>query len=775
MVAWLAMLLGSDPLLLCAEARAGEPPPDAAPPVYETVVTGTTPLHGSGLPRDRVPSNVQVASAADLTQSQSLDLSEYMNGQMGSVSVNGVQESPLQPDLQYRGFLASPLLGAPQGLSIYLDGVRLNEVFGDTINWDLLPTSAIRSVNLMPGSNPLFGLNTLGGAVSLETKTGFTDPGAAARLAAGSFHRRTLTFQMGAHGERWAYFLAADLIKEDGWRQFSPSQAARALLAATHRDGPTTWNLSLHAADSDLSGNGPAPVQLLAQDRAAVFTWPDRTQNHQLLGTLRGERALGDSARLSGLGYLRRSLTATSNGDQGRWTPCQDPTLGGQLCAQNQDGTETVVRDPLGNPIAYDSLRPYDAADNGTRTLQYGYGVAGQLIIERAIGGRENHLLVGAAADQGRAHFTSQTALARLSATRGTLPSGIVDGASQVDVDSVTSSLGVFASDTFALRPDLFVTASARFNLSTQSLRDGLGSALDADHTYQRINPALGASYQPRAWLGLFGGYSESTRMPTPLELTCANPTDPCRLPNDFVSDPPLQQVVARTVEIGLRGRLASHGARVGYDVAAFHTVNAQDILFVSAGPITNQGYFANVGQTRRQGVEAGLSGRGRLGARAGLLEWSLRYTLLDATFETAFSEQSANHPDADQGRLAVPAGARLPGAPRHIGKVTVTWLYAERLALGLNAVANGSQFLRGDEANLLPPIAGYVVVDLRASYAVAAPLSIFLKISNLLDARYSTFGVLGDATAVFPAFDNPRFESPAAPRAAWAGLELRY
>src|SRR5215468_12453684 len=140
------------------------------------IVTATTPLHGSHLPRDHVPANVQTVSADDLADHKSLDLSAYAGEALGSVHINDVQANPLQPDVQYRGFLASPLLGAPQGLSMYLDGVRLNEPFGDTINWDLVPSNAIRSVNVIPGSNPIFGLNTLGGAMSLETKTGFSDP-----------------------------------------------------------------------------------------------------------------------------------------------------------------------------------------------------------------------------------------------------------------------------------------------------------------------------------------------------------------------------------------------------------------------------------------------------------------------------------------------------------------------------------------------------------------------------------------------------------------------
>jgi outer membrane receptor protein involved in Fe transport len=151
-----------------APAPAETPPAPAPPPAApapaaaepadtgaETVVTATTPLHGSRLPRDRVPANVQTVTADAIAARHSLDLADYMLDALGSVSTNQVQQNPLQPDFQYRGFLASPLLGAPQGLSVYIDGVRLNEPFGDTLSWDLIPTEAVRSANLMPGSNPL--------------------------------------------------------------------------------------------------------------------------------------------------------------------------------------------------------------------------------------------------------------------------------------------------------------------------------------------------------------------------------------------------------------------------------------------------------------------------------------------------------------------------------------------------------------------------------------------------------------------------------------------
>jgi outer membrane receptor protein involved in Fe transport len=766
--------------VLVALALALAPSPPARADDNETVVTATTPLHGSGLPREQVPANVQTVTAEQLAAQHSLDLSSYLGQAAGSVHVNDVQGNLLQPDLQYRGFLASPLLGAPQGLSMYLDGVRLNEPFGDTIDWDLIPAGAIRSVNVIPGSNPMFGLNTLGGALSIETKTGFSDPGAEGSLLGGSFGRKLARAAAGAHGERLGVFAAAQVLDEDGWRARSPTSAQQAFVAASYRgqgsggNWGTTADLTLLAANTSLTGNGAAPEELLAMDRRAVFTSPDRTDNQVLMALLRGERALASHVRLSGAAHVRTNRTRAVNGDQRQWSECA--ATPGALCSTGAAGGEAPVLDGAGNAVPFSS--DDDAAVNRSDTRQTTAGAAAQLAVDAPIGARGNHLFAGATADQGRVRFRAQSTVGTLGADRATADLGFLDPASPVAVDSVVNDLGVYASDTLAVRPDLFVTASARVNVSTLSLRDQLGGDLSGDHAFHRLNPAAGVSYQPRPWLGGYASYSESSRAPTAIELSCASPTAPCRLPNAFVADPPLAQVVARTFEAGVRGALRRPGGAgsLRYDVAAFRTVSDDDILFVSSGAVANQGYFANVGQTRRQGIEAGLSARRHLGPRAGEVELGLHYTLLDATFETPFSAPSATHPDAVGGAIAVPAGARIPSIPRHTAKAAVGWASGFGPFAGVNVVAASSQFLRGDEANLLAPVPGYVVVGARLGWQIAPPVAVVLLLSNVLDARYATFGVLGDATDVLgPAYASPRFVGPGAPRAAWLELDVRY
>ena len=771
------LILAGLAICVARSARADDPPPPPAPsppeapPPYETVVTATTPLHGSGLPVDHVPSNVQTISGANIADHHSLDLSAYMGEMTGSVHINDVQSNPLQPDLQYRGFLASPLLGAPQGLSMYLDGVRLNEPFGDTINWDLLPTNAIRSVNVMPGSNPIFGLNTLGGALSIETKNGFTDPGADGTLQYGSWGRKVGLASAGAHGERFAIFAAAQVFDEDGWRQLSPTRAQQGFLSGSYESGGSKAELMLFAANTNMTGNGAAPEQLLAQDRTAVFTAPDQTQNQLFMAILRGERPLAAHLHLSGTAYVRTNLTKSLNGDQHDWAECM--AMPGVLCSADDSGMETPVVDKAGNPVPFADT--YDAADNRSETRQTGYGVAGQLAVDAPLVNRENHFFAGVDLGQSRVRFRSQTTVATLDDNRSTIDAGFLDPTSPIAVDSVTNELGLYASDTLSVLPDLFVTASLRLNVTSLSLEDQLGDELTGDHSFHHLNPAIGASYQPRPWFGAFAGFSESNRAPTAIELTCASPDDPCRLPNAFLADPPLSQVVAHTFEVGVRGTYRKDRLKLDYSAAAFQTTNTNDLIFISSGMVANQGYFSNVGDTRRQGIEAQLSGRRRFGDRA-YLQWTLAYTYTDATFRSPFTAISATHPDAVNGLIDVPAGAHIPSIPKNIGKAGVTYVSAFGLSAGVNVIADSSQYFRGDEANLLPQVPGYVVVNARASYQIIAPVSVFVLANNLFNEKYSTFGVLGDATDVLgPTYDSPRFFGPGAPRAVWGGVDLHY
>ena len=740
------VLLGS--LVLRAGALAQEPSP-AEPsrqsqPTYEedVEVIGITPIHGLGLSILKVPANVQVFTADPMERLLPLDVPSVLSARAASVQVNEAQAGTFQPDLLFRGFVASPLLGASEGLAVYQDGVRLNEPFGDTVNWDAMPTTAIASINLIPGSNPLFGLNALGGALSLRTKDGFDFPGQHVAVSTGSFGRHRVEAESGGHGDTFGYYVAGTLLHERGWRDFSPSTIRRVFGDVAWRGDLSAVNVSVTAAANDLTGNGTAPLILLDADRRAVFTHPDETGNETVLVTMRARRQIAPRSLFEAVSYYRNSDISTFNGD----------------AAEDDD-------DEGGDGADEDELH-FDGVNNTSRTRGRSAGATGQLTWTAPLRGRDNHFIAGAGVDAAATRFDSAAELAHLTANRGTIGAGVFDDEAFVDLHTRTVTGSGFITDTWSVARNVAVTASARFNWTSVRLRDQIGTALSGDHSFRRLNPAAGVTYQARSWLNVYGSYAQSSRVPTPVELTCADPEDPCRLPNAFVSDPPLNQIVARTWETGVR---RTEGP-LRWALAAFSTDATDDIIFVSSGTLRGEGHFENIDRTRRRGIEASVEYdvRQRLSAFGA-------YTFQRATFGTELAVASPNHPDAVFGEIPVEEGDRLPGVPVHSAKAGVSVSATDKLNFGVNVRTQSGVAFRGDEANFLPLVPAFAVVDGRARYQLSRHVSALLQAQNLFDADYYTFGALGEAELLGDDVDDRRFFSPGAPRAAWVGLEVRF
>ena len=744
------------------ESPAAQPP---APQFRETIeVVGVTPIHGLGVDRLKVPGNIQVATASDLERTSGLFLGEQLAIGFGSVHVNEAQTNPFQADVQFRGFAASPLLGLPQGIAVYQDGVRVNEPFGDTVNWDLVPTGAIASVNVMPGSNPLFGLNALGGALSIQTKTGFSHPGHAARVSGGSWGRRWVDAESGAQTDRLSYFVAGRMLSEDGWRDHSPSRIRQIFGNGAWRGARSTLRAAVTAGDNRLIGNGAAPVELLATDRSAIFTHPDETTTQATLASLSGQHTARPDVVLEGTLFYRPATIGTFNGDDTAYDECASETFEEVLCDDEGEG-EPVV-DQFGRLVPADEDDELDGTNNTSNTRTRGWGGSLQMTVTRPLAGSVNHLVVGTSLDAARSRYESDTELARLTETRGTEGTGLLDSGAAVRLRTNVRHTSLYAADFFTITPRVTAMGSARFTHSAVELRDQLGEALTGDHTFNRLNPAAGLTVDLGQEVATYASYSEASRVPTPSELSCADPDDPCRLPNAFVADPPLEQVVTRTWEGGVRGRTRG----LNWAASAFRSANRDDIIFISSGALTNEGYFANVGDTLRRGVE--LNAFGRAGE---VVRWEAAYTYLRATFGTPLTISSPNHPDAMDGEIDVGAGSSIPSVPRHNlkGDVAVT---LGRTSVGAVLTSTSSQFLRGDEANRLRPIEASAVVHLTGSYLVAPHARITARVTNLFGAEYATFGLLGEPDEVLgDEFEDPRFVSPGPPRAAWLGIELAF
>ncbi len=738
-------------------------------------VIGQTPLAGTGLSADKMPAHVQSVTAEQIQETQALSLADYMNRYLGSVHINEAQNNPFQPDVYYRGFVASPLLGLPQGLSVYVNGVRFNEPFGDSVNWDLLPPGAIDTMSLSPGSNPLFGLNTLGGAINIQTKTGFSAPGHHFEVTGGSYERHAQEIMSGWNNGTWGYYIDVHHFEEEGWRDFSPSEVKQVLGTLSWRGERGSLDITLAANDNKLKGNGAVPDQLHNLERKAVFTHPDQTVTRLFFSELSGTFDVTDDILLSGNAYFRQNRIKTFNGDDSDFEECLLGANAGLLC-EEPGGVEEVVEDVNGNNvIATDAVE--GATNNTSQTHMRSRGGTFQSMFSQDVLGHENNFVIGATYDYADVHFESDTELAELTDTRGTLGSGILVEEGRVRLNTTTETLSIYFNESFSLTEDLTISFGGRYNHIEIELKNQYINGpdkLSGKHTFDRFNPSVGFTWQALDNLGVYGSYSESSRVPTPMELSCADEDDPCRLPNAFVADPPLDQVVAKSWEAGLRGQFTEVLGQGGmaWNLGFFHTTNHDDIIFNRGGGSISEGFFSNVGQTQRYGVEAGFNlTMPNLFSDIDKWSFSTNYTYLHARFKDSFVIQN---PEDTAVAATVTRGDRIPGLPEHLFKASVGVELWQRWSIAIDMQYNGDQFFRGDEANLTAPLAGYWVFNARTEVKVNDHISFFGKLDNIFDRDYKTFGVYGEADEVLgPAFDEGRFVSPGMPRAGWVGVKL--
>ena len=481
------------------------PTPQQAEVPLKVEIVGTTPLPGLGTPLRDVPANVQIYSGRELGKQRQGNLSEFLENNPTSVTINSAQGNRYQADISFRGFTASPLVGVPQGLSVFQDGVRINEPFGDVVNWDLLPQSAIAGLQLIPGSNPLFGLNTLGGALSIYTKSGSAYPGGALELSGGSFGRRTLQFEQGGASGPWDYFATANLSKEHGWAQHNPSRVEQFFGKVGYQDSGDRFDVSLTAANNRLEGTQTLPPSFF-DDRTQAYTYPDINKNQLAMLSVQGSHSLSSEMVLGGNAYLRR---------------------------YRNHNVSSNVNDNFGevDPVS-GAIDDVQALNDQASIDQTGYGASVQLTMTTPLAGHRNQFVVGMSADAGRARFQQASQPADFDASRGTVPTG--DFVPETDAKTSTSNAAVYAMNTFAIDDRWSLTASGRFNDARISIRDqsGINPDLDGDHRFSRFNPALGITFNPSAGFTAYGSYNEGMRAPTAAELTCADPTAPCKLPN---------------------------------------------------------------------------------------------------------------------------------------------------------------------------------------------------------------------------------------------------
>ncbi len=734
-----------------------------------------TALPGAGVDRSTVPSNTQVLGATDIDRTGIPSITGAMLEDIPSVTVNDTSGNIFQPDILFRGFTASPVTGTSQGLAVYVNGARFNDPFGDTVNWDLIPSIAINTVSVQ-ASNPVFGLNALGGAVNVQMKTGFNFQGADLTTYGGSYGRGAGIAEYGAQSGNVSVYLAGEITHDGGYRQTQSSDVYRLYGDLGWRNDAAEIHLSLNAADNTLGNPGAAPVQAIDADPAAIFTAPNDVYNKYVAVNLNGTYAVTDTTSLQGVAYYQTLTQRIVNGATEDVQPCDNGT--GALC--NDDGTPVtdrsgaIVQDFLhGGPYSGLVLEGLDA---------HSYGASVQITNDASIIGLKNHITAGASFDGSDSIFDAQTQIGGYDPYTGEfVPPGVTqdqpsEGVQPVTVVTTTRYYGAFVSDVLTLMRNLDLTLDGRFNNAEIDLHDKLGTALTGQHSYSRFNPGLGLTYRLTQGIQIYASYAEANRTPTPTELSCASAANPCSLLNFFIGDPNLKQVVARTVETGLRGHAADIGhGRLSWNVDYYRTQDQDDLIFQTALNNPNLAYYTNAGKTLRQGVEANLH------YDTGKLHAVLGYAYTNATYQTALTLGSASNPLADaNGNEHVQPGDSIPGIPAHRSTLTIDYSMTDRWSVGASSTLFSSQYRFGDEANLTKPVGGAVLLNLNSSYKITDAITVFGLINNVTDRRYDTYGTFGPVNAVpWPTVPggvtDPRTASPGEPLSAFGGVRVRF
>ena len=749
-------------VLLMGQAHAVEELP-------EIEVVGTSLLPGLEIEKEKLPYEVRSLQSENLGNETSLGIADVMNQYIPGVFTNEVQGSPYQGDVTYRGFRASSILGAAQGLSVYIDGIRINEPFGDVVNWDMIPEFALDNISLIPGSNPMYGLNTLGGALSLTTKSGLSHPGKVARVSFGSFSRKKLDISVAGKlsaGSGGDYFISASHFDESGWRDYSDGKISNIFGKANKNTDFGSVGIMTYFGDSDLLGNGLLPSTnfgveddvgeiresgLYEARRQAVYSHPDQTKNEVGLISLNFQNYLDDDTQLNGLIYHRY-------GRQKR--------LGGDVEAEfESDENEWEFEGEFNN--------------SKTRQNSSGFGLNFSKILD-------NHqITTGVTFDQSSVSYhATETEDCEVNSIRKVICDDDSETEDSAKVSGKSKTYSLFASDTTEVSGGIFVTGSLRYNhskventLSTPA--EGIEELVaqpKESFNYSKLNPALGISAKLDNGLNLFANASQGNRVPTVIELGCADKDNPCLLPTGLQADPFLEQVISRTYEIGARGRI---GQGFGI-ISIYNTDNKDDIIFVSTDVNSGQGFFTNFGKTRNQGVDL------QIVQKFNHIKITGNYSYLEATYEESgllFGERSVQ---------ALP-GMRIPGIPENVFRLGVDWTPQDDLKIGLTFIATSDLITQGNEDGQIggdddvitrdASVDGYQLVNLNMRYERSENLTIFARVTNLFDEKYETYGAM--AESVFNKNGNfvgddegptvNRFVAPGAPRGVFVGLNYKF
>ncbi len=745
-------------------------------------IFSTTPLSGTGVDVTKVPAAVTKVDSKEIQRAGFPTPAKALSLNTPSIDMQTISGNDLQPDVFFRGFDASPVPGTPEGVAVYQNGVRINEAFGDTVNWDLIPSVAIKSMDVI-SNNPAFGLNALGGAISMTMKDGFNFHGTTLDIMGGSFGRAQSSLQWGKQVGPWSAYIAIEGIHDSGYRQYGASDIRRVYGDIGYKAERGEFHLQAGGASNVFGAAATSPYQLLQQGWGNIYTSPQASGNQVGYVNATANVHVTPTWSVQADAHVRSFYQSTQDGNPTSTQAC-DPAQGGAagfLCFNSPSAPANGLNGlQLANTFAPGAtLGEIDYTHTQTTSV----GATLQATNTDKLLGHSNHLVLGASYDYGVTNFGASAQLGTIQPNYVVAGSGIFLGPSgdpvsdgPVSLRATNAYLGVYAQDAFDVTDKLTVSAGGRYNVANIDLQDQIGSSLNGGGYYARFNPMIGGTYKITHDVTAYAGYSEANRAPTPLELGCADPVHPCILASFLISDPTLKQVVAHTVEAGLRGsHTLGPDSRLNWQLGVYRTDLTNDILNIPDPVQQGFGYFQNVGATRRQGVEAHVD------YRYDRFTISANYAYIDATFLNGLSLGS-NSPYADaNGNVQVSPGNQIPGIPHHRIKLLANYDLTPKLTIGGDVTVVSSQYFGGDYSNQFQQLPAYWVADLNASYQLTKNVQLYAMAENVFDNRYYTYGTFFDTGAVpnygagGGAFTDPRSLAPARPQAIYVGMRATF
>ncbi len=681
----------------------------------EILVTAPARLPEVPLSLAEVPASVQIITAEEIRRSGALNLQDVMQ-QLPGVHLNDQQGNGYQFDLSFRGFSSTSVTGVPQGISVFVDGVRVNEPTVEEINFDLIPLDDVERIELIRGPTAVFGRNALAGSLNIITKRGTAERETVAEGSGGSFGRAKGRGVLSGSDGLIDYYFSGSYLHEDGWRDRSASRLSQFFGKLGYRQGGTDVTLSYQYHNDRIEQAGSLPLSRLQVDRQENFTGGDffRPELHQ--AAINANQTLGSGFSLALNGFVRSLVAEQFN----------------------------VSRISANTRLFNDTL-------SGGGTLQLAH--------EGRFWGRKNVLTFGA-------EYARHDVDIRVfeEASERTLHSVLSDTQDTVGAylqDNAEIGRGLLMSG-----DSLFVTGALRADYIRHDITDSSpeepGKA-SGRASFSRVTPRVGFNYNLSDNYGIYLSYSQGFRAPAFLELTCANPDSPCiGLQAGVAPDTgffKLSPVRADNYELGFRARPLPwlEGS------LALYRTDVKDDIFSVSDPAKLTVFFQNVGNTRREGIEVGLRG-----IYHEWLEGYVNYGYTRATFQDDVELASPRTPDGTQ---QVQHGNQLPLTPNHRVNAGLRYHLYKWLTISLNLTYVGDQFFRGDEANSQPKLDDYVVLNAGLDLHWRR-FAGFVKINNLTNNRYETFGTFAKKALGEPI--EP-FLTPAPPINVMVGASYRF